>query len=85
LRQRFGDQSRAPQKQHVVVVKSGGQQVGLVVDSLHGEMQAVIKPLPALFAHLPGIAGSTILGTGAVALILDVPSLLASMSSADQG
>jgi len=85
LRQRFGDQSPRPQKQHVVVVKSNDQQVGLVVDSLHGEMQAVIKPLPALFAHLPGIAGSTILGTGAVALILDVPSLLASMSSADQG
>ncbi|MBV5298209.1 MAG: chemotaxis protein CheA [Rhodoferax sp.] len=84
LRQRFGERSPRPHKEHVVVVKSGQQQVGIVVDSLHGEMQAVIKPLPALFHHLPGIAGSTILGTGAVALILDVPSLMASISSPDQ-
>jgi two-component system chemotaxis sensor kinase CheA len=47
-----------------------------VVDVLHGESQAVIKPLGVFFRGLPGISGSTILGDGRVALILDVPSLL---------
>ena len=48
---------------------------GLVVDNLHGELQTVIKPLGLLFQHLQGIGGSTILGNGQVALILDIPSL----------
>jgi two-component system chemotaxis sensor kinase CheA len=47
-----------------------------VVDVLLGEFKAVIKPLGTLFEHLSGISGSTILGTGDVALILDVPTLL---------
>ena len=41
-----------------------------------GESQTVIKPLGRLFRGLPGIAGSAILGSGRVALILDVPALL---------
>ena len=47
-----------------------------MVDSLMGEFQTVIKPMGKLFTHLKGIAGSTILGSGDVALILDVPSLV---------
>jgi len=46
------------------------------VDDLLGEFQTVIKPLGKLFGALRGISGSTILGSGAVALILDVPALL---------
>lgn len=49
--------------------------MGLVVDALYGKVQAVIKPLGKLFGGLP-ISGSTILGLGGVALILDVSSLL---------
>ncbi|MEJ2674837.1 MAG: hypothetical protein P8011_06540 [Acidihalobacter sp.] len=41
-----------------------------------GEIQAVIKPLGELFHHLKGIGGSTILGSGRLALILDVPGLI---------
>jgi two-component system chemotaxis sensor kinase CheA len=59
-----------------VVVKYAGQQAGLVVDELLGEFKAVIKPLGTLFEHLSGISGSTILGNGDVALIIDVPTLL---------
>jgi len=58
------------------VVQYGGQKAGIVVDELLGEFQTVIKPLGRLFAHLQGIGGSTILGSGEVALILDVPSLI---------
>ncbi len=47
-----------------------------MVDELLGEFQIVIKPLGKLFGSLRGISGSTILGSGAVALILDVPALL---------
>ncbi|MCH2220179.1 MAG: hypothetical protein MK097_07640, partial [Dechloromonas sp.] len=38
--------------------------------------QTVIKPLSVIFRHLRGIGGSTILGTGEVALILDVQALV---------
>jgi two-component system chemotaxis sensor kinase CheA len=43
---------------------------------LLGEFQTVIKPLGKLFQNLQGVAGSTILGTGDVAVILDVPGLV---------
>ncbi len=63
-------------RQNVVVVNFGETKAGLLVDSLLGEFQTVIKPLGTLFSHLRAISGSTILGTGEVALILDVPSLI---------
>lgn len=67
-------------RENVVVVKVKGQSMGLVVDSLLGEHQTVIKPLGTLFRHVRGIGGSTILGNGDVALILDVPSLYEQVS-----
>ena len=66
-----------PLRENVVVVRAGKAQVGIIVDHLSGECQAVIKPLAAMFRNLRGVAGSTILGTGDVALILDVPALIA--------
>jgi two-component system chemotaxis sensor kinase CheA len=64
------------QRESVVVVKYGNTRAGLVVDSLLGEFQTVIKPLGKLFERMRCIGGSTILGNGAVALILDVPNLV---------
>lgn len=55
-----------------VVVRTGAIKVGLVVDRLIGEQEAVIKPLGAFFGDIDGIAGATILGDGKVALIVDV-------------
>ncbi|MDD4887440.1 MAG: chemotaxis protein CheA [Thiomonas sp.] len=66
----------ATRRRNVVVTQTAGQRAGLVVDALLGEYQTVIKPLGALFTHLQGISGSTILGNGDVALILDVPTLV---------
>ena len=63
-------------RENVVVVKAGGNKIGLVVDRLLGEFQTVIKPLGKLFEHVQGIGGSTILGSGEVALILDVQALI---------
>ncbi len=65
-----------PRLQNVVIVRHGDRLAGLVVDHLLGQSQIVIKPLSKLFRGLPGVAGSTILGSGRVALILDVPALL---------
>ena len=50
--------------------------VGLLVDSLIGEEDVVIKPLRDQFTQSPGIAGATILGDGSVCLIVDVSQLL---------
>ncbi|HLA35832.1 MAG TPA: chemotaxis protein CheA [Rhodocyclaceae bacterium] len=65
-----------PQRENIVVVQYAGQKAGIVVDQLHGEFQTVIKPLGALFRNVRGIGGSTILGSGEVALILDVQALV---------
>jgi two-component system chemotaxis sensor kinase CheA len=63
-------------RRSLVVVRDGVTCIGLIVDRLHGEYQTVIKPLSSLFRHLRAIAGSTILGSGDVALVLDVPALV---------
>jgi two-component system chemotaxis sensor kinase CheA len=76
LRDEFEVKTPAGKRENIVVVQYGGQKAGFVVDELLGEFQTVIKPLGTVFRHLRGISGSTILGTGEVALILDVPSLV---------
>ena len=76
LRDVFGLGGKAGRRENIVVVRSGGMKAGLAVDELLGELQTVIKPLGKLFSYLQGISGSTILGSGEVALILDVPGLI---------
>jgi two-component system chemotaxis sensor kinase CheA len=76
LRDLFAVEGSPPRRESIIVMQYAGQQAGLMVDSLIGEFQTVIKPMGKLFTHLKGIAGSTILGSGDVALILDVPSLV---------
>jgi len=60
----------------VVVVGSGDKKMGLMVDSLIGEEDVVIKPLKDKYTNSPGIAGATILGDGKVSLIIDVSQIL---------
>jgi len=76
LRDRFKASGAAPQREHVLVVQHAGGRAGIAVDALYGERQAVIKSLGAGLDGLSGLSGSTILGDGRVALILDVPALL---------
>jgi two-component system, chemotaxis family, sensor kinase CheA len=76
LREMFEIEGERPTRENIVVVQHAGQKAGIVVDQLMGEFQTVIKPLSTIFRHLRGIGGSTILGTGDVALILDVQSLV---------
>ncbi|TFH04410.1 MAG: chemotaxis protein CheA, partial [Spirochaetales bacterium] len=65
-----------PKYHFVVIVGSGDKQVGLIVDSLIGEEDVVIKPLRDRFTNAPGIAGANITGDGHVSLIIDVAQLL---------
>jgi two-component system chemotaxis sensor kinase CheA len=76
LREVFDVIDDQPKRENIVIVRFGTLMAGFVVDELLGELQTVIKPLGKLFSLLQGISGSTILGSGEVALILDVPGLV---------
>lgn len=76
LREMFNEQGQRGNRENIVVVQYGGQKAGFVVDALLGEFQTVIKPLGKIFQQIKGISGATILGTGDVAVILDVPNLV---------
>lgn len=60
---------------YVVIVQTGDHKVGVLVDSLVGQQEIVIKSLGRLLTGIRQIAGATILGDGQVVLILDVNSL----------
>ncbi|MCX7779291.1 MAG: chemotaxis protein CheA [Negativicutes bacterium] len=60
----------------VVIVHMGSQRAGIIVDTLIGQQEIVIKSLGKLLAGIKVIAGATILGNGQVALILDVGSII---------
>ena len=60
----------------IVIVGSVDKKIGVMVDSLIGEEDVVIKPLRDQFTNSPGIAGASILGDGSVSLIIDVSQLL---------
>ena len=83
LRHLFQLDGTAPSRESVVVVQSGESRTGVVVDRLLGEAQQVIKPLGKLFKDLSLVSGSTVLGSGKVALILDVPGLSAASNGTE--
>jgi two-component system, chemotaxis family, sensor kinase CheA len=75
LRTLYALDSPHPERSSVVVVRSGNRRFGVLVDALLGQHQTVIKPLGLMLRSLRGVSGSSILGTGEVALIFDAPSL----------
>ncbi|WP_066261586.1 chemotaxis protein CheA [Hydrogenophaga flava] len=75
LRQLYALDSPEPDRVSIVVIRSGGQRYGVLVDQLLGQHKTVIKPLGRMFRSLRGMSGSSILGNGDVALIFDVASL----------
>ena len=73
----FGlEEAEATEYCNIVIVGSKDKKVGIMVDSLIGEEDVVIKPLRDQFTVTPGIAGASILGDGSVSLIIDVSQLL---------
>lgn len=74
----FGSTEEVEEKHrdNIVVVQFAGKKAGFVVDELLGEHQTVIKPLGKVFQNLKGISGATILGSGEVAMIIDIPEMV---------
>jgi two-component system, chemotaxis family, sensor kinase CheA len=76
LRNLYETGSKGSTVEQAVIVNMGSQKVGLVVDNVVGEMQAVMKNLGSVYRKTEGISGATILGDGQIALIVDVPQLV---------
>lgn len=77
LRDLFRTSTKPDPYQKIVVVSTGSERVGLVVDQIIGDHQTVIKSMSKLHQDVPTFSGATILGDGSVALILDVGHLVA--------
>jgi two-component system chemotaxis sensor kinase CheA len=84
LRELFDAATPADPHQKIVIVASGETRIGLVVDQIIGNHQTVIKSLSKLQADVQSFSGATILGDGSVALIFDVPQLIAAGQNREQ-
>ena len=76
LREIFNTGTQPELHQKVVVVSTGTERVGLVVDQIIGDHQTVIKSMSWLHRGIESFSGATILGDGNLALILDVAHLV---------
>ena len=76
LREMFATGTKPDAFQKIVVIATGTERVGLVVDQIIGSHQTVIKSMSALHHNVTTFAGATILGDGGIALILDVAQLV---------
>ena len=76
LRELFDEPGERPAIEQIVIVSADGREIGLVVDHIVGEHQTVIKSLGRVYKDIVELSGSTILGDGSVALILDVPKIV---------
>jgi len=76
VRTYFDEEATQSARENVVVVRYGEYKMGMMVDELFGEFQTVIKPLGEVFSNVIGISGGTILGSGEIALIFDIPKLM---------
>jgi two-component system chemotaxis sensor kinase CheA len=76
LRELLNTGTKPDQFQKIVVISTGSERVGLVVDQIIGDHQTVIKAMSKLHHDVATFSGATILGDGNVALILDVAHLV---------
>lgn len=76
VNKKLGMEAANTSKNYVVIVKVGEKVVGLLVDSLFGQKEIVIKPLGKTLQGVKEYIGATILGDGLVTLILDVAALI---------
>jgi len=82
LREMFEiDDTPPPETEHVVVVQFGSTKIGLAVDNIIGQYQAVLKPLGRMYKNQNSVSGATILGDGTVALVLDTNKLISQYAS----
>lgn len=80
---RFFSPSRAPSADgYAVIISSEGKLRGLLVERLGAISNIVVTPLDSALGRPPGIAGTTVTGSGDVLLILDPPALMAGLEGA---
>ncbi|MCP4581289.1 MAG: chemotaxis protein CheA [candidate division Zixibacteria bacterium] len=71
----FNNRKEYDSQLRVVVVGLADKQLGLIVDSLIGQEEVVIKAMGDYLGNIPGVAGATIMGDGRVRLIVDLAGL----------
>lgn len=75
IREWFDIDGESPDIEQIVITGLEGSRIGVVVDTVIGEHQTVIKSLGRVYRDVEGISGATIKGDGTLALILDIPKL----------
>jgi len=80
LRKEFNIETQSPAIEQIVVIEYGETHFGLAVDEVIGEYQAVLKSLGKMFSSQDVISGATILGDGAVALVMDPAKIISQFS-----
>lgn len=81
LREEFDLEENEQQVEEIVLVKYEDNKIGIVVDNVIGEYQAVLKSLGKMYKKQDNISGATILGDGTVALVLDTNKLIKECAS----
>jgi two-component system, chemotaxis family, sensor kinase CheA len=81
-RLRAVDTEPQKKKHFVIVIGAAEKRFGLLVDSMVGEEELVIKALPSDIVTSDLVSGASILGDGTVVLILNVPAVLSRLSRA---
>ncbi len=76
LRDWFGVEGERPPIEQIAIATTDGARFGVVVDQVIGQHQTVIKTLGTMYKDVEGLSGATILGDGAVALIVDLGRLV---------
>ncbi len=61
---------------HILIVKSETHRVAIIVDKILGNEEIVVKPIPEYLKHIKSFSGTTILGDGAIAMIIDIPGFM---------
>lgn len=83
LRELFQIDGTPPETEHVIVVQYSDIRIGLSVDNIIGQYQAVLKPLGKMYKKQQSISGATILGDGTVALVLDTNKLITQFANSE--
>ncbi len=77
IRKEFGyKKMKASDKSQIIVVSDGDKEVGISVDYIVGEYQAVVKPIGKYYKNQDFISGATILGDGSIALVMDTHKIV---------
>ncbi len=71
MRQEFDCKNPAPEIEQIIIVRYEEHRIGIVIDTVVGEYQAVLKPLGKMYKDQDIVSGASILGDGTIALVLD--------------